>query len=81
MLLFPGANEPIYNENDWTCDEDEDEEPIYEEIDPIFTDTNGDSISRITSLPQPDERTCKPLVVDLSVSIYSNMYVFPYLHG
>ncbi|KRT79349.1 protein kinase, partial [Oryctes borbonicus] len=68
MLLFPGANEPIYNENDWTCDEIEDEEPIYEEIitNPTFPDTNGDNTSRVTSLPQPDESTCKPLTVELT---------------
>lgn len=72
MLLFPGANEPIYNEHECMCEDMEDDEEIYEGLvtNSSFPDTNGDDTSRVTTLPQPDENTCKPLTVDLtSVSI------------
>lgn len=75
MLLFPGANEPLYNEDEWTYDYEEDEEEaFYEELNTnsSFADTNGNSKPRV-HLPQPNENTCKPLSVDITT--VSTLYI------
>lgn len=69
MLLFPGAHEPIYNENEWAYEEIDEEDDVSEEMHTQFPDINGDSAS-LRTLPQPDLNMSQPLSIDLqSVSI------------